>query len=759
MKYLVLLLLLAAATTSKAEPFYPALAQHRIETLRQKLRRGPADTSRVNVLVALSRDLVSRAYYSDNPADTAVAYARQAQALSRQLGYVAGQIESDYALAFCFLRDTNGPKAREAAAQGLARSEQQSDTARAAVGWYMLGETYNTPADSARRLQYYTKAASLARAVRQPQVEGRSLKEMADIHFQQGRLRLARQELQRVLSLYRRNGYPLLHYTYDLLGITSDVLGDYPEALRFTLAAVRSATATHDTVSLATFYARVADVYAHLNQRRKAIDYYRLALRNSESIHSTFGITESTSAIVHNLILVNEPGQALALLMRQRQAHPPQDDYSRLMLADGLTQSYLGLKQYAQARTSAAQLLRLLQTDLLRDNYHIQARVYRTLGKYYLATRDYTKAEAVLKKAVVAVEQVGNMPNLANTNLLLYRADSAQGHLLPAIAHYKRYKELTDSIFTERNSKQMALTQVQFETEKREQRIALLTKQTQVQQANIARQQTQRNAVLASSGLLLLLLGLGYNRYRLKQRSNLLLEGQQREIDHKNQALEQVLAEKEGLLVEKEWMLKEIHHRVKNNLQIVNELLASQTDYLRDEHTLAIIRESQNRIQAMALIHQKLYQAQNIARVNMQEYIREIVEHLVASFDCEELVQTCLDVAAIELDVTVATPLGLIINEAVTNSLKYAFPDGQEGSIAISLTQTATNDYELRLADDGVGLPPGLKVNSSRTLGLTMIRGLSEQLNGTLSFEPGPGVRICLRFEVEPKAAPPGWAA
>jgi two-component sensor histidine kinase len=752
MKYLVLLLLLVAAT-SNAEPFYPALTQHRVQALRRKLRRGPADTSRVNVLVALSRDLVSPSYYSDTPVDTAVAYARQAQALSRQLGYTAGQIESDYSLAFCFLRDTNGPKAREAAARGLARSEQLPDSSRAAVGWYLLGETYNAPADSARRLQYYTKATSLARAARQLQVEARSLKEMADIHFQQGRLRLARQELQRVLTMYRRNGYPLLHYTYDLLGITSDVLGDYPEGLRYTLAAVRSATTTHDTVAVATFYARVADVYAHLNQRRKAIDYYRLALRNAESTLSSFGITESTSAIVHNLILVNEPQQALALLVQQRRAHPPQDDYSRLMLADGLTQSYLGLKQYAQAQASSAQLLRLLQTDLLRDNYHIQARVYRTLGKYYLATHDYIKAEAILKKAVVAVERVGNMPNLANTNLLLYRADSAQEHLLPAIAHYKRYKALTDSIFTEKNSQQMALTQVQFDTEKREQRIALLTKQTQVQRANIAQQQTQRNAVLASSGLLLLLLGLGYNRYRLKQRSNQLLEAQQGEIDQKNQALEQVLAEKESLLVEKEWMLKEIHHRVKNNLQIVNELLASQTDYLRDEHTLAIIRESQNRIQAMALIHQKLYQTQNIARVSMQEYIREIVEHLIASFDCKNVVYTCLDVANIELDVSVATPLGLIINEVVTNSLKYAFPDGRAGSITVSLAQVATTSFRFRLADNGIGLPSGLAVDSSRTLGLTMLRGLSEQLSAILSFDSGPGVHIRLEFEVGPRTA------
>jgi two-component sensor histidine kinase len=746
---------MAIAFAGHGEPFYPALRPAKADSLRRQLWRSPADTNRVHLLVQLSRDLVSKAYYAETPLDTATAYAQQAQVLSRRLGFLAGQIDGSYTLAFCLLRDSKDQKPRDAALKGLAQSAQRHDSYRQAVGWYLLGETYaNMPADSAQRLQCYEKAARLFRELHDQLLQARSLKEVADMHFQQGKVSLARQELRQALALYQSGGYHNLHYTFDLLGIANDVLGDYQQALHYSLAAVRSAKTSLDTASLSTFYTRVADVYAHLNQREKAVDYYRLALRNAESNHSRFGITEYTSAIVHNLIVLNTPRQALALLVHNRQAYPPKDDYTRLMLAEGLTQCYLGLNQYTQAEATATQLVDLLKTNVVRDNYHIQARVYRTLGKYYLATRSYAKAEAALTKALTAVGRVGNKPNLANTCLLLFRADSAQGNLAAAIAYYKRYKSITDSILTESNLKQIAVLQVQNETDKREQHIVLLTKQTQTQQANIKRQQAQRNAVLASAVLLALLLGVSYNRYLIKQRSNELLEAQQREIDHKNQSLEQVVAEKEDLLVEKEWMLKEIHHRVKNNLQIVNELLASQTDYLRDAHTLAIVRESQNRIQAMALIHQKLYQAHNIARVNMSEYIREIVEHLVISFACEDSVHTCLEVSAIELDVAVATPLGLIINEVITNSLKYAFPGGRKGTITIGLMCVAPASYRLLLADDGIGLPPGLEVTSSRTLGMTMVQGLSEQLNATLTFEPGPGVRIRLDFEAAPKAGP-----
>jgi two-component sensor histidine kinase len=207
-----------------------------------------------------------------------------------------------------------------------------------------------------------------------------------------------------------------------------------------------------------------------------------------------------------------------------------------------------------------------------------------------------------------------------------------------------------------------------------------------------------------------------------------------------------VLGEKEGLLLEKEWMLKEIHHRVKNNLQIVSELLDSQIDQLQEPRTLAIIRESQNRVQAMALVHQKLYQSQNLARVDMPEYIREIVEHLFTSFHCES-VQEHFDVAPVELDVALATPLGLIINEAVTNSLKYAFPDARPGTISIRLMQLPGERYQLTLADNGIGLPAGFNLSASRSMGLTLITGLSEQIEADLTFLPTQGVCICLEFE------------
>jgi two-component sensor histidine kinase len=307
--------------------------------------------------------------------------------------------------------------------------------------------------------------------------------------------------------------------------------------------------------------------------------------------------------------------------------------------------------------------------------------------------------------------------------------------------------------------------QIRYDTEKREQSIALLTKRNLMQQMTIRQREWQRNAVLGSAGLLIVVLSLGYNRYRLKQRSAHLLEqkqhaleAQQVEINRKNKALEQVLSEKDqllaerqGLLVEKDWMLKEIHHRVKNNLQVVSSLLSTQSRHLREPQAVAAIRESQNRVQVMALLHQKLYQADSIGHVNLADYAREIVTYLVESFDRQQSVRTQLELAPIELETTLATPLGLIINEAVTNALKHAFPPPRRGTLTVSLVTLGPQQYRLTITDDGVGLPMGFDLKRSRSLGMVIIKGLSRQLDGQLAVSTADGVCVSLHFDTRKK--------
>jgi two-component sensor histidine kinase len=249
----------------------------------------------------------------------------------------------------------------------------------------------------------------------------------------------------------------------------------------------------------------------------------------------------------------------------------------------------------------------------------------------------------------------------------------------------------------------------------------------------------------------------------LKRRSNQLLEDRQQEIDQKNRHLSQLLGEKdsllgekdmllvgqERLLAEKERLLREIHHRVKNNLQVVMSLLNSQADALQDGAALSAIQGSQHRVQAMALIHQKLYQSEGVARIPMQDYIEEVVAYLSDSYGLHHRVRFRMEVEPVELDVTQAVPLGLIINEALTNAFKYAFPNGRSGTVFLSLHQQGEAAYQLTISDDGVGLPQHYDPASSRSLGMTLLHGFSVQLGGQLAITTGQGLRISLVFEEE----------
>ncbi|MGI4865126.1 MAG: tetratricopeptide repeat-containing sensor histidine kinase [Janthinobacterium lividum] len=578
---------------------------------------------------------------------------------------------------------------------------------------------------------------------------------------------MAREELLRVVALYQACGYRQLHYTFDLLSATNRALGNYKEALQYAMAAVQSAKRSQDTTLLRAFYTSIGIVYQELDQREKMVEYYTLALRGAEQYRDVRNILELTLAIARIQLALNQPQQALALLLQKTQAFPPYDDYTRFEVAKGLAICYLRTKQYTLAGTCNQQIEYFLKSKQFADNYRALHSGYLSAGAYYLATKQPAKAQTYLTKALTLGQLLGYHNSMATTCLLIYKADSAQGNLSSALTYYKRYKAINDSIFSEKNSKQMARLQIQYDTEKKEQNIALLTKQNQVQRMTIRQREFQRNAFVTGVALLMLLLGLGYNRYRLGQRSNRLLEEkrqlletQQAEISQKNHSLEQVVSEKDQLLeerqellVEKDWMLKEIHHRVKNNLQVVSSLLATQSRYLHDPQALAAIRESKNRVQVMAILHQKLYQTNSNARVNMAEYSREIVTYLIQSFDQFHPVQTKLELAPIEVEATLATPLGLIINEAVTNALKHAFPPPCRGTITVSLICLAPQQYQLTIADDGVGLPPDFDLNRSRSLGMVIIKGLSRQIDGELAVTTAAGMCLTLRFATTKKPA------
>ncbi len=210
----------------------------------------------------------------------------------------------------------------------------------------------------------------------------------------------------------------------------------------------------------------------------------------------------------------------------------------------------------------------------------------------------------------------------------------------------------------------------------------------------------------------------------------------------------------EGLrssLQEKELLLREIHHRVNNNLQVVSSLLYLQSDKLQDgedHEAYEVFRESQNRVKSMSLIHEVLYQSENLAKIDFGDYVRSLISGLYGSFgvDSKRIVSE-IDVGDISLGIDFATPCGLVITELVTNALKYAFPNDETGLIRVILKSSDMYEFELEVSDNGIGAPENLDLQSVETLGLQMVKSLVEnQLEGTIELDTSAGTRFVIKF-------------
>jgi PAS domain S-box-containing protein len=199
-------------------------------------------------------------------------------------------------------------------------------------------------------------------------------------------------------------------------------------------------------------------------------------------------------------------------------------------------------------------------------------------------------------------------------------------------------------------------------------------------------------------------------------------------------------------LQEKEVLLQEIHHRVKNNLQIISSLLYLQSKKIKDQQTLEMFREGRNRVKSMALIHENLYQSKDLARIDFAEYIRKLINYLLRSYGHSRTITLALNTKGILLSIDTAIPCGLIVNELVSNTLKYAFPTGQAGQVDINLRPLDDQQLILTISDNGVGFPPDVDFRSTESLGLQLVNNLVKQLDGTIELRRNSGTVFKIIF-------------
>ncbi len=545
------------------------------------------------------------------------------------------------------------------------------------------------------------------------------------------------------LRLQKAWSFPDAEYTNDLLAYLRDFLGDNAGGLQYAMASLEAVESTKDRFFEPQACARMALNYKQLNDVSAAEVWYGRALHTAleqGDIEVLYLVLENTATYQLNLGLDSSMPHLLQHLLKTK----PPSTLKEIQLANmALGNCYVVLGDYTVAQRYYLAAFKLDEQVSAMKGGMKSAYVLERLGEISRRLKEYSISKAYLLALLSpAYAKVISQHELYRTYENLHRVDSALGNFPSAYHYLTLAKRLSEKIFTEAQTKQMIDLNVKYQTLEREK---LLQASEAKRQLEAQKDANTRKLFYGGFALLGLLITMIYIRYYNNKRKNRQLREQKKEIDTQNEILHELNDKQTVLLEEKEWLLREIHHRVKNNLQIIASLLSAQSEFLSDRTALRVMADSQHRVKAMSIIHQKLYNSQNLSTIDMAEYIGDLVLYLRDSYDLQRRVIFNLDIAKIRLDVSKAVPVGLVLNEAITNAFKYAFADGDDARISIRLT-TAQNMITLEISDNGRGLPEGIASPESNSFGMILMKGMAEDLEGSFSISSGPGTTVTINF-------------
>lgn len=571
--------------------------------------------------------------------------------------------------------------------------------------------------------------------------EASLLKSMADFHLEEEKFDLAIQELFEVIALDKKHKLPDLPMAYDLLSAVYQRKGELSNALNYALLSVKTAQSSKEEV-LETYLNRVGAAYEAMGKPNESISWYEKTLNRTNKNDPYRFVTAYN--VSNQLVKLGKAEKALSILKSTWNEVIDKTSGHEYFMFLGFGECYTALKKYDLAAKHFNALLN--DSNLKYFSNQFRTSVFFAVSEFYFAQNKYQLALQFAEKA--SENQISMaLPRQIRLNEILYKIDIATNRPAEAILRLQTFHKLKDSMLSQENLNNIERLQIEFQASQKENENEILRKKSQLQSQELNRIQLIKNITFVGLAFLSIVLLLLYGRFRLKKKLHNTLIKKKADIDLAYAKLESNVEQKNKLIEEKESLIKEVHHRVKNNLQLTISLLNSQSHYLEDPSAIEAIKESQHRLKSIALIHQKLYQTENVSCINIQPYIFELVDYLKESLTDGRKISFDLDVLKLELDISKAVPLGLIINEAITNIFKYAFLGIDNGKIAISLKEHDSDYYRLIIQDNGIGLPPDFDYKKSNTLGLTLMKGLSSQIDGTFLMQNKNGVCVSLIFQ------------
>jgi two-component sensor histidine kinase len=532
-------------------------------------------------------------------------------------------------------------------------------------------------------------------------------------------LDLAELVLERAISKTPESESWLL---YTNLGYVYERRGDLGKAFDFAAKTLKIGETYGDQKAIAMAYSDISNLFWKQGKFDVGLEY---GLKSIE-IFEKRGINDldydfTLHVVGNNLVELKRLDEAEVYFQKSIQIGEKYGFYNNLSDSYiALSELYAQKADFVKAVDSGKEALKY--AELLENDFMIM-RSYLSLGKASNAAGNFNAASDFLGKSIqVATPEFGDKYYLSLFYSELSKALEGGQQFALALEASRKYDQLRQDVFTDQANEQISLLQTQMELSQKESTIKL-------QEAKLARSIIIQVFILILAAILVVFLFILYRILLRKKKYSLLLE-------NKN--------------LEKEFLLKEIHHRVKNNLETISSLLSLQTAKVQNEEIRRIMEETQNRVQSMGMIHQRLYQGENMKEIEMKGFFESLGIHIIDSFDVSKRVQFFADMDPIMLDIDLAVPIGLIVNELISNSLKYAFPDNRFGEIRVRLLEK-DNHLFLMVTDNGVGRTSDPPIQGTG-FGTELIRLLTIQLDGKMTLHAQKGTSIIFEFQLN-KAA------
>lgn len=744
--------------------------------LLQKLQNTGNDTNRINVQLQLARHYLYKQGKPHKNLDSATYYITQAEKLSKAIHATAHLDSAAFTKGELAIEQNDFTLATQIFTEVANHYQTLHQPLKEANAWHYYA-TFMPISDKAKvdsKLKIYNKAY--------------------EIYLKNGfKLQAANEQFDIALTYQNANQFDKAEQNYILVIKQFELLkssriaeayynladtyyrkGEMPKELLARINCVNAyeANPKHDTYWGQYYYFTLGVAYYNKRQFEQALVYHQKCVDIAGKLNDHEMYNLGVHEILTCYINLKKYPTAIAYLKKTYQKFPQKTVIEESMFLSAEMKLYNHMKSNARAEKMIPRFKKILL--LVRDgipeeskkNYNAMDNfiaTYDPLPKHYLLTKQWTKLADELK--MLEALPTDKMSVLSKMTIYQHRfkVDSARGDFLSALKSFQRIKVIKDSLTNVATSKQISELETRYLSVQKDKKIQDLNNQSTIQKNNLEKIHQQRNITFAGVLIGFILAGILYFAYRSKQRSNFKLKIKQEEINIQNNSLSFLLNEKEkllqdkdnllgrqqDLLTEKEWLLREVHHRVKNNLQIVMSLLYTQSAYLQNTDARDAIRDSQNRVQAISIIHQKLYNKGNVATIVMADYITDLVRYLYTCYDCgHRKIRFKENLDQVNLDISQAVPMGLILNEAITNSIKYAF-NKTGGEILINAKLSAPETIALLISDNGKGLPSNFNLTETSSLGMEMMKALSKQLGGSFEITSNFGVTVLIVFKVE----------